>query len=533
MEDIIKAGTPGNANHYVGSIILKEEQAAGVVNVYNVIDGQQRTTTITLLLLALERYWSDYPAQTVPDTTSAILGNIKKIYLVNDALINTSLFTKLLPKEGTDRNEYISLLHGVIGDGKMSENYNFFLKSLVDKKYNPTIIFDGISKAQLALVTLEANENPQLLFEAVNDTGVDLNKVDLVRNWIFMGLPSRDQYRLYIQYWKPVEDLILDKMDDFLFYFTRLKACTLLDQKEYYCVFKKTFIMSSGSVEGIESILAEIHQYAKLYAKYLNNSFRNRDIATLLKYISYTGKDIFIPLILKILNQWDKHTILVDDTIAILRYLESYIVRRDILRVPTNSLGTAMIMFLSHSDSLNDFIECINNLPGKQRMPDDNEILNYLHYGDFYSLRSASYYLERIEKSLNPAFSLEDPTIEHILPETMHTTAFPKENVQNIDDYNWELDLGAEAQVIHDRFQHTLGNLTILPRGENSRMGDYRFGFKRDWRGNAPDGFNYGYRYTPIRISQSLGSFDAWNETSILRRCDEMVGYICTVWPHP
>ena len=166
-------------------------------------------------------------------------------------------------------------------------------------------------------------------------------------------------------------------------------------------------------------------------------------------------------------------------------------------------------------------------------MPDDKEMLIQLQHSDFYHLGRAYYFLERIEKFHNPAFALDDPTIEHILPETMHTTAFPKENVTNPDDFNWELDLGAEAQVIHDRFQHTLGNLTILPRGENARMGDYRFEKKRDWRCSAPDGFNYGYRYTPIRISQSLGNFDAWNEESILKRCEETVGYICTVWPHP
>ena len=126
LKDIIKAGTPGNANHYVGSIIVKEEPVAGGVKIYNVIDGQQRITTITLLLLALENYWKENPDSGVSETTSAILGSIKNICLVNDALRNTSLFTKVLPKDGPDRQEYTNLLHDVIGDGKMSANYNFF-----------------------------------------------------------------------------------------------------------------------------------------------------------------------------------------------------------------------------------------------------------------------------------------------------------------------------------------------------------------------------------------------------------------------
>ena len=534
LKDIIKAGTPGNANHYVGSIIVKEEPVAGGVKIYNVIDGQQRITTITLLLLALENYWKENPDSGVSETTSAILGSIKNICLVNDALRNTSLFTKVLPKDGPDRQEYTNLLHDVIGDGKMSANYNFFLKTLKEKSCSLSIVFDGINNAQLALVSLNSDENPQLLFEAVNDTGVDLTKVDLVRNWVFMGLPGVDQNRLYREYWSPIESVFYENvLNNFLFYYTRIKAVTSFDENEYYRVFKKTFILSSGNVNGIERILKEIKQYAGLYAKYLDGSFKNKEINTLLKNIANTGKAVFIPLILKILNQWDKKRISTEETISMLRYLESYIVRRDILRIPTKSLGSVMVLFLSHSDSLADFVECINNLSWTHRMPDDKEMLNYLQYSDFFSLGSSMYYLERIEKHLNPAFALEDPTIEHILPETMHTTAFPKDRVSNPVDFNWELDLGTEAQVIHDRFQHTLGNLTILPRGENARMGDYRFEKKRDWRCSAPDGFNYGYRYTPIRISQSLGNFNAWNEESILKRCEEMVGYICTVWPHP
>ncbi len=533
LEDIVKAGTPGNANHYIGSIIIKGEPETGGVNICNVIDGQQRITTVSLLLLALKEYWTQNLDPAVPATTAAILGNIKDIYLTNGALVNTNLFTKILPKYGSDRNEYDNLLNEVVGNGRISRNYEFFLRALTDRQYDPSVIFRGINNAQLALVALDANENPQLLFEAVNDTGVDLTQVDLVRNWIFMGLSGTDQDRLYRQYWEPMETMLPDSMDELLFYFTRLKARALFDRGDYYRGFKKTFIMRSGTCASVESLLREISQYAGLYARYIAKDFSNRRINSLLEGISNTGKEVFTPLILKILNQWKGNSVSADDTAAMLKYLEAYIVRRDILGMPSRSLSEIMIEFLAHSDSLADFVECICNLSYRRKMPDDNEMLNQLQHLNFFNLRGAYYYLERIEKSLNPAFALVDPTIEHILPETMHTTAFPKENVTNPDDFNWELDLGAEAQVIHDKFQHTLGNLTILPRGENARMGDYRFEKKRDWRCSAPDGFNYGYRYTPIRISQSLGNFNAWNEESILRRCKEMVGYICALWPHP
>lgn len=534
LDDIVKAGTPGNPNHYVGSVIVKDELAAGGVNIYNVIDGQQRTTTITILLLALTEYWLKNPSSSVPATTAAILGNIKEIYLTNKALTGTSLFTKVLPKAGSDRDEYDNLLHGVIGNGNISNNYSFFIQELNSKAYDPEVIFNGVTNAQLALVTLDQKENPQLLFEAVNDTGVDLTNVDLVRNWIFMGLSGKDQERLYREYWKPIESSIPNEINNLLFYFIELKSETLVSS-DYYSKFKKIFILYASNAASIESLLKEIKKYADLFKNYSASTFKEKKLQTIVQNMINTGKYVFTPLVLKILYQWDLGILSLDDTMSMLLYIESYIVRRDILGIPTNSLGSAMISLLKHSDSLQDFTTEIQTLKDSKRMPNDMEMHTQLQLRDFYHLSSAYGYLERIEKYLNPAFALSDPTIEHILPETMHTNDFPKNGVSpsNVDDYNWELDLGSEAKSIHDKYQHTLGNLTILPRGENSRMGDYRFDIKKNWSNASSGGFNYGYLYTPIRISQSLGQNTKWDESAILARCTEMVNYICKIWSHP
>lgn len=534
LEDIVRAGTPGNPNHYIGSVIVKGESEAGGVSIYNVIDGQQRTTTITLLLLALRDYWHNNSQVNVSETTATILDNIKDIYLTNNAFTGTDLFAKILPKSGMDRYEYTNLLHDVVGTGAISNNYSYFLRVLTNGSYDPSIIFEGINNAQIALVSLDSHENPQLLFEAVNDTGVDLTNVDLVRNWLFMGLSGKDQDRLYRQYWEPIENEIPNNINDFLFYFTELKSLSIVPW-EYYKDFKKTFILSAGSAYGIELLLTEIKAYVELYAKYINDGFENRKIKSVLNNILKTGKNNFTPLVLKILFQWKNNSISFDDALSMLKYLEAYIVRRDILSIPTNSLNPAMQSMLKHSNSLEEFKNCILDLPDRQRMPDDVEMQNQLLLKDFYHLSGAYSYLERIEKELNQAFSLPDPTIEHILPETIHTHSFPKAGVspERVDDYDWEIDLGPNAQEIHDRYQHTLGNLTILPRGENARMGDYRFNIKKNWSSLDENGFNYGYMYTPIRISQSLRNYTVWDETAIKERCNEMVNHICRIWPHP
>lgn len=114
----------------------------------------------------------------------------------------------------------------------------------------------------------------------------------------------------------------------------------------------------------------------------------------------------------------------------------------------------------------------------------------------------------------------------------MHTTANPKKGVSNQDDYNWEKDLNSEADYTWRTYLNVLGNLTILPRSENSKMGDLRFKKKQDYLSKSSDGLNYGYNYTSIRISQGLKNYSVWNEKSILDRSDKMVDYICEIWPH-
>lgn len=532
LEDIITCGTPCNPNHYVGSVIVKSEQGVGGLDIFNVIDGQQRTTTISLLLLALSKYFNDHPNFTISQTAATILSNIYNSYLTNPAFMQTSLFGKLSLKTGDDRIEYDNLIHGAIGNGLVSSNYNFFLRELENRNINPEIIFDGINNAQIALVTLVAGENPQLLFEAVNDTGVDLTEVDKVRNWIFMGLNINDQDRLYRTYWQPIENDLDNNLNSFLRYYTIVKTLRIVGN-EYYKTFKFTFLLQIGNHQSVENLLLDIKKYAEIYKKYIDSSFNLSNLNNQVKLVKATNKENFIPVVLKIINSYNEGFINLNDTVLMLKYIESYVVRRDILGIPTNSLNPAMINMLNCCDSLINLSNKINSLVWRQRMPDDNELHTQLQTHNFYEMSSAYHYLERIEKSVNPAFSLSDPTIEHILPETMHDSAHPKTNVNNPDDYNWELDLGPDAKAIHDTYQHTLGNLTILPRGENSRMGDYRFGVKKNWASASADGFNYGYLYTPIRISQSLGHVTVWDKDSILNRCDEMVNLICNIWPHP
>lgn len=190
IRDIAEAGTPGNPNHFIGSVILKKEKSS-ILSLYNVIDGQQRLTSVSLLLLALRRYCLDFPATLQDQMVSCAIKGLFETHLVNQTFKNTSLYYKLQLKAGNDRTEYENLLRNILGNGRLAKNFQFFYDFIKDNKISPQEIYDGIRNAQLALVVLANDENPQLLFEAVNDTGVDLTQVDLIRNWIFMGYQVR------------------------------------------------------------------------------------------------------------------------------------------------------------------------------------------------------------------------------------------------------------------------------------------------------------------------------------------------------
>lgn len=159
IRDIAEAGTPGNPNHFIGSVILKKEKSS-ILSLYNVIDGQQRLTSVSLLLLALRRYCLDFPATLQDQMVSCAIKGLFETHLVNQTFKNTSLYYKLQLKAGNDRTEYENLLRNILGNGRLAKNFQFFYDFIKDNKISPQEIYDGIRNAQLALVVLANDENP-------------------------------------------------------------------------------------------------------------------------------------------------------------------------------------------------------------------------------------------------------------------------------------------------------------------------------------------------------------------------------------
>jgi len=169
-------------------------------------------------------------------------------------------------------------------------------------------------------------------------------------------------------------------------------------------------------------------------------------------------------------------------------------------------------------------------------MPDDAELRRELLSRDFYNLSHSHYFLDRIEKSLNPAYTPDNRnvSIEHIMPQTIQSSneLYARSDYSNQEkvDRDWARDLGANWESVHEKYCNTLGNLTLT--GYNSKLSNCRFTVKKNLTSKAADGLVYGYKASVIRISQNLRNERVWKETQIVNRLDEMIGYIKKIWPY-
>lgn len=542
LDDLIEVGRsakPQETNHYLGSIIIKKDTGSveDKKNRYSIVDGQQRITTLSLLLLAFYNHECKF-FSSIGNDKEETRHEIKKEYLINPKFENEwndrAKYLKLNLKSKADSEAYYNLVrHGTLSKNgsRICANYRFFFDAIENRKISFEAVITGIENSPLAEVMLDKDENPQKLFEAVNDTGLGLSQSDLIKNWIFMGIGQDSEDSLYEKYWPTIESNLKDKTESFFWYYVELKSGEIPRNGSY-----KSFLKAFKDGPRDEELLKDIANYSEIYSDYTNSSFDSKDINTAISNLGEFQKSIFTPVLLKILYQlYIDKTLSEENALLMFRYIESYIVRRDMLRMPSNSLGQAMINIIKYLGSVDELSWALSvKLTRSQRMPTDEELDARLKNEDFYNLKWSKEYLYRIEKHLNESFSLRNPTIEHIMPETMHTNANPKTNVSDPDRYNWEIDLGSDAQRIHDKYVNTIGNLTILPASENSKFSNSRFQIKRNYGYDDPDSFIYGFKNSPIRMSQKLGkNYQKWGEDEILMRAEEIIGYIKEIWPYP
>lgn len=515
--DVENAGKDSdNVAHFTGSVvyITKDVFHAAAINSLNVIDGQQRLTTVSLMILALQN--------SLIKTGSEIDITVKKLknyYLVNSDE-EDELFYKLWLTEG-DNQAYQALMENDLTtikqfkDTKIIENYYYFYDEFLKK--NLQMIYNGLKKLVIIDVSLEAGkDNPQLIFESLNSTGLDLSQSDLIRNYILMDLEPKLQSQLYKKYWLKIETIFKDGMENGFDRFSRdyltIKNGRIPKQDQTYEVFK-TYIDKEINQKDIEEVVQEFYEYAQLFSELLYAQTNDKSLNRIISDINELRVNVAYPFLIQVLRDYYNELITIDEVRNIFQTLESYVFRRTILGIPTNSLNKIFANFYDHIDFkhyLDSVLYEFTHLDSYKRFPSDEEFYREIKIKDIYNFQRSKYLLGKLENfDTKEKITLSNYSIEHIMPQTLTD--------------NWKQTLGENFDNIHSTYLNTLGNLTLT--GYNSELSNHDFEKKRKMKN--------GFTYSPIRLNHMLKDINEWNEREIEYRGDILSELALNVWKYP
>lgn len=515
--DIVEMQKKGKVGHFVGSIVNIAEQAMPTgVQKYMIIDGQQRMTTLTLLLLALRDY-----ALAHPGDTSINAHRIDGMLLKNEYENGDERYKLLLTE--TDRVILINLverkpfIQGV--RSRVLDNYKFFAGKIEDKELTPIEVWDSIGKLQIVNITLDrAVDDAQAIFESLNSTGKELSESDLIRNYVLMGLEPVEQNYVYEHLWRPMEQLFVYEtqgtvMDAFFRHYLTMKISRIPKQGKVYEEFKLYHL--NCEFRSIRELCQDLLDYAKYYTDIVFKRSDDVDLKKLYTDIIDLKMEVSYPFLLKVHYDCEENIITTDELKEILRLCISYVLRRAICEIPTNSMNKTFATFKNYIKT-DDYVNSVKAFFIMQdtykEFPDNDKFNAAFIVRDIYNMRIRNYILSRLENYKNKAsIVIENFTIEHIMPQNKNLSMA------------WQKDLGENWREIQKKYLHTIGNLTLT--AYNSEMSDRSFMEKKNMSG--------GFKESALRINNYVVLLNEWNEKHIQERAKDLAKKAELIWPYP
>jgi uncharacterized protein with ParB-like and HNH nuclease domain/predicted transport protein len=520
-DDILRTGHNDHIPaHFVGSIVYVEKGLYQVTSQSPllVIDGQQRLTTVILLIEAIARVLGE----TEPlDGFSA--KKLRSYYLLNTLEEGDRRYKLILSQ--TDKTSLMALVdqdplpkeHSL----RIEENFKLFQEWVNAEKADLSALCKGLSKLVIVDISLNRDhDNPQLIFESLNSTGRELTQADLIRNFVLMGLEPRQQTHLYEQYWRPMErdfgqEAYAAHFDGFMRHYLTVRTGEIPNVGKVYDAFKEHARSPKGS--DVEMLLADVRAFAGHFCAMALGAEKDPELEAAFHDIRDLGSTVAYPLLLELYHDYVRGLLQKDELLRVTRLVESYLFRRAVCGIPTNSMNKTFATFarsLKKDRYLESIFATFLLLPSYRRFPLDDEFKRDLQTKDLYNFGYRSYWLRRLEnhgrKERVPID--EYTTIEHIMPQNENLSV------------QWKDELGPDWQRIQKTYLHTLGNLTLT--GYNAEYSDRPFVQKRDM---SPGGF----RESPLRLNQGLGSLGHWNEDTIRQRGAKLAEQASLVWTAP
>lgn len=520
-DDILRTGSNDDiAAHFVGSIVYIEK---GLYQVSSqspllVIDGQQRLTTVMLILEALARCLGD--AEPVDGFSSR---KIRSYYLLNPLEDGERGFKLLLTQ--TDKETLLAVVQQKAlpaeSSLRITENFAFFEEQARGLSEDLTPLCRGLAKLMIVDIALSRDQdNPQLIFESMNSTGRELSQADLIRNFVLMGLEPAEQTQFYKDHWRPMEvafgqEAYGTHFDSFMRHYLTLRTGEIPNVHAVYEAFKNHARAPEVAAAGVEHLVAEIHAYAGYYCAMALDHEPDTELALAFRDLRELKVDVAFPLLLELYHDYHEGQFAREDLIRAVRLVEAYVFRRAACAIPTNSHNKTFATFgraLRKDRYLESILAHFLTLPSYRRFPNDEEFRRELSVRDLYNFPRRSYWLRRLENhGRKERVPVDEYTIEHILPQNESLSA------------KWKEALGPEWQRIQETWLHTLGNLTLT--GYNAEYSDRPFIEKRDMPG--------GFKESPLRLNEGLGSLEKWDEAAIQARAGKLSERAAKVWAAP
>ena len=517
--DVLRTGNGNDGGHFLGSFVYVEGSAGPAFSSWLVIDGQQRLTTLTLLLIALRDHirkeeWSGQ--DPTPEKIDAyFLKNVletdeRKYKLALRRHDNETLWALVDSKDYSELENKSELV---------VKAYHYFREQLDCSKVDPAEIYRGIARLSVVDVQLEHQDNPQLVFESLNSTGVALSQSDLIRNYLLMGLPEEEQTELYGEYWSRLENYFLmagNVPDSFLRDYIALerKSTTQTRADRIYNEFKEFWPPSDADSTAV--LLAPMVKFARYYVSFLRPSsmIQNQKLREAMDNVRSGGLgNAHAPLIMRLYDYYERKLLTESDFIRALTLIKSYLLRRAVIGLQTRdywSVFTRIAHTMSEDDPFESFQVALARQKYSYRFPSDKEFRSAIQEGDLYRLRNCFHILECLENSgqLEPS-PTKGYSIEHIMP-------------QNIDKVQeWQAMLGGQSKWkdVHDTWLHRLGNLTLT--AYNGPLSNKPFSKKKPV-----------FEQAAVRITKYVKDQGRWTEFEMEERGHILAERARVIWPH-
>ena len=535
FSDLVKLSRSNRCSHFFGSIVTSSADSS-----YNrlVIDGQQRLTTISLLLLAGIKAVKDGAIEISEESK---IDEAYEVFL-KAKFCNSERKIKLVPIEN-DRIAYDKIFNeedSLDEDSKVTRNYRHFYDLLTKKPQALSFdqLLDAIERLQIISIELDSDDDAQLIFESLNSTGLALTEADKIRNYLLMSLTPEEQHMCFKNYWQKIEQATENKPTKFLRDYLTIQQQLQrpVRQSNIYYEWKKYMDGHDRKEE-----LVKMLDYAHYYQQVTEAKLSTAKLSEKMRHICNIETDVTNVFFIQFLKYASANNLSEDEIFKVIDLVENYLARRIVCNMPGNAL--TQVFCALHKDVLKSIEEYssanvelgnsysdilayhIMRRDGNYQLPRDMQFVESIKTRDAYHMLKPFqiFLFERLENSVYGEYNdvatdmkKKDATIEHIMPQTLNG--------------DWKAMLGDNFEEIQDKYLHTFANLTLT--GINSELSNKPFEIKRDGKKIGNEIYP-GYKNSKYRLTKNVTLCDKWTEIELQNRCNEIVATFLRLYPLP